>query len=156
MNCLNCNTQTTNPKFCSMSCAATFNNKKSPKRSKVYHACASCGKEKARPRNKYCKDCFSDRFGADITLQEAMDRYSKHHRSSAFVLVRKRSREYLKTLPPEECVCQHCGYSKHVQVCHIRAVKDFPLNTKISVVNHPDNLLILCPNCHWEYDHPEK
>jgi predicted HNH restriction endonuclease len=25
----------------------------------------------------------------------------------------------------------------------------------ISEINKPENLIILCPNCHWEFDHPE-
>jgi len=32
MKCLECNIETENPKFCSKSCSAKFNNKKFPKR----------------------------------------------------------------------------------------------------------------------------
>jgi len=41
MNCLNCNTQTNNPKFCSRSCAATYNNKIHPKRQPI-GVCKEC------------------------------------------------------------------------------------------------------------------
>jgi len=41
MKCLECNIETENPKFCSKSCSAKFNNKKFPKR-KTNKKCASC------------------------------------------------------------------------------------------------------------------
>lgn len=50
-------------------------------------------------------------------------------------------------------VCRNCGYDKHVEICHIRAINTFPDDTPISVVNDLANLVALCPNCHWELDH---
>jgi predicted restriction endonuclease len=49
--------------------------------------------------------------------------------------------------------CSVCGYSRHFEVCHVRSIQDFPENTPMSVVNSVDNLVALCPNCHWEFDH---
>jgi len=37
-------------------------------------------------------------------------------------------------------------------VCHIKAVSDFDENTPIVIINSIDNLMALCPNCHWEFD----
>lgn len=51
----------------------------------------------------------------------------------------------------EKRVCQ-CGYDKHVEVCHIKAIRDFDLKTKIKDINSKENLVLLCPNCHWEFD----
>ena len=48
--------------------------------------------------------------------------------------------------------CSRCPYSKHVEVAHIKAIASFSEDTLLSVVNHPDNLVVLCPNCHWELD----
>ena len=54
-NCLNCG----NPiikkenKFCNSSCAASYNNKKSPKREKKIRICLNCGKEINKYQNKY-------------------------------------------------------------------------------------------------------
>ena len=48
--------------------------------------------------------------------------------------------------------CANCGYDKHVELAHIKAVADFDDDTLLSVVNSPDNVLSLCPNCHWEFD----
>ncbi len=49
-------------------------------------------------------------------------------------------------------VCHNCGYDKHVEICHIRAIGDFPDETPVSVVSGIENLVALCPNCHWEFD----
>jgi hypothetical protein len=49
--------------------------------------------------------------------------------------------------------CSNCGYSKHVELCHIRPVSDFPESAKLSEVNAELNNIVLCRNCHWEFDH---
>lgn len=49
--------------------------------------------------------------------------------------------------------CSNCGYSKHIQLCHIKPIKDFSDDTLLKDVNSPDNIIQLCPNCHWEFDH---
>ena len=48
------------------------------------------------------------------------------------------------------CAC--CGYDKHVELAHIKPVSSFDVNTLISVVNSEENVIQLCPNCHWEFD----
>lgn len=149
MNCLNCNQETPNPKFCSMSCAAKYNNKKYPKRIKIQPICTNCGKPKARKysRTKFCKLC-RPRYGQDMTLREA--KYDKTKNPfSVYALVRGRARTIMSHIK----ACQKCGYHKHVEVAHIKAVATFSDDTLISVVNDPSNLLVLCPNCHWEFDH---
>lgn len=147
MLCVNCNTFTNNPKFCSKSCSATHSNKLSPKRKLGGTCCKTCSIP-IRAGYTYCSECFSTRV-KDMTLSEAI--YYQHHKSSAFALVRSRARTACRHLPQ---VCQTCGYDKHVEICHKKAVKDFPLTTLLSEVNAPENLIILCPNCHWELDHP--
>lgn len=49
--------------------------------------------------------------------------------------------------------CAICGYDLYVEIAHIKAVSDFPGDTLISEINSEDNLIALCPNHHWEYDH---
>ena len=51
------------------------------------------------------------------------------------------------------CCCAKCGYSTHVEIAHIKAVSDFENSTTIAEINSIDNLIALCPNHHWEYDH---
>lgn len=49
-------------------------------------------------------------------------------------------------------VCAKCGYDKHVEVCHVKPISSFDKSTPLGVVNSKENLLLLCPNCHWEHD----
>ena len=52
-------------------------------------------------------------------------------------------------------ICSICGYDKHADVCHVKAVADFDDATKIEQINDMGNLIELCPNHHWEFDHGE-
>ena len=49
-------------------------------------------------------------------------------------------------------VCFTCGYDKFVEVCHIKPVSEFPPSAFVSEINSLDNLILLCRNCHYEYD----
>jgi len=49
--------------------------------------------------------------------------------------------------------CLLCGYSTHVEICHIKNISDFPTNTLVSEINNLSNLVALCRNHHWEFDH---
>jgi hypothetical protein len=141
--CKFCLKETPNPAYCSKSCAAKVNNK-TPKRKKKIWFCVNCNEE-CGCRRKYCNKCLEP---IDLTLKQAM--YEKHHKSSAFALVRSRARNTKKAKDAKSC--EKCGYTKHFEVCHIKPISKFSLDTKLSVINNEKNLLILCPNCHWEYD----
>ena len=52
----------------------------------------------------------------------------------------------------KEYKCAVCGYNKHVEIAHIKAVADFDDSTPITEINDINNLIGLCPNHHWEYD----
>lgn len=45
-------------------------------------------------------------------------------------------------------ICKICGEKRQVDICHIRSIEDFDLSTKISTINGPDNLVVLCPLHH--------
>ena len=140
--CLHCGCDTKNPKFCSRSCSAKVTNL-TPKRTATPRFCKSCGVTVPARRTK-CNSCITP----DMTIQEAM--YTHLHKSSAFALIRTRARSAVKD---RKKVCMCCGYNKHVEVCHIKAVSSYPNDTLLSEVNDPSNLVLLCPNCHWEFDH---
>ena len=53
---------------------------------------------------------------------------------------------------PNNTYCYICGYNKHVDIAHIKAVSDFSDDTLIEVINDPSNLIPLCPNHHYEFD----
>jgi 5-methylcytosine-specific restriction endonuclease McrA len=131
--------------YCSRSCAATMNNKGRNKKTKQ---CKICGEFILSNRQK-CPDCIKNAKPPDYTLKDAI--YEKHHKSSAFALVRSRARTIAKNANLH--TCSRCGYDKHVEIAHIKPISSFSLDSKLSEINHLDNLLPLCPNCHWEFDH---
>jgi len=136
--------------YCSRSCAAIKNNQ-NPHRNtkKKTKKCKLCGTLILSNRQK-CPDCIKRHQPPDYTLQEAI--YEQHHKSSAFALVRSRARTVAKNANLNKC--SKCGYDKHVEIAHIKPISSFSLDTKLSEINHINNLLPLCPNCHWEFDNP--
>lgn len=58
---------------------------------------------------------------------------------------------YKKSNKPNYCVV--CGYDKTYEVAHVKAVSDFDDDTLVSEINDINNLIALCPNHHWEFDH---
>ena len=107
--------------------------------------CPKCNEKMISSGATQCRSCAGFAQGKDITLAEAI--YTTHHRSSAYALIRGRARSVYKDRP-----CESCGYDKHTEVCHITPIASFPDTALISEVNHQDNLIRLCPNCHWEHD----
>lgn len=51
--------------------------------------------------------------------------------------------------------CEHCFIAKRhlIDVCHIKPVKNFLSTAMVYEINNPNNLIGLCKNCHWEFDH---
>lgn len=70
---------------------------------------------------------------------------------SANSTIRKHARETFEKSTLHK-ICKICQYSRHVEICHIKQVKDFLDDDKIVDINSLDNLMALCPNHHWEYD----
>lgn len=152
--CVNCNKETKNPKFCSRSCAAIYNNKHAPtvinNRRKKTKKCRVCS-GLIYSFQTFCKGCRDSAYlitHPDTTLADVI--YRKHHKSSAFSLVRRRARTIAKHQGWK--ACSKCGYDKHIEICHIKSISSFPETALVSEVNALDNLLPLCPNCHWEHD----
>lgn len=146
MLCKNCGKETKNPSFCSRKCSAILNNRLYPKVLSK-RKCKSC-LVSLKSNKTYCNGCSPQKRGG-IILQDVI--YGKHHKSSSFALVRFRARAKIKKLGFKSC--QYCGYNKHIEVAHIKPISDFALDTPIDLINQDDNLLVLCPNCHWEFDH---
>jgi 5-methylcytosine-specific restriction endonuclease McrA len=111
-----------------------------------YDKC-SCGNNKTK-RSTSCQSCANINQQKYETLEDILHYRNKYGQSAAFNIVRGRARNAMKHITQ----CQVCGYSKHVEVCHIKPISEFDNNTLISDINHITNLYILCPNCHWEFD----
>lgn len=146
--CKNCGIETSNIKFCSRSCSASFTNRKKPKR-KPEGSCDLCNKTITTSR-KYCSECHTKKSLSNKTIHEVL--YGgKGHRSNRYGYVRWHAR---KAIADRTKKCEKCGYDNHVEICHIKPIKDFDPCSLLSEVNSPENLLLLCPNCHWEFDNP--
>lgn len=133
--CENCGELTKNPRFCSRSCAGKRPN---PKRRKS-KPCPDCGSPIHIKRTR-CKTCF-------IALKSAGKQYKYQ---STHAKIRGAARQITGTRI-QKCIL--CGYDKFVETCHVRSVSSFKEDDMLSVINDPSNLILLCPNCHWEFDH---
>ncbi len=152
--CRQCNQPTANPSFCCKSCAAIYNNKKYPKRQPIKRFCKHCDielpthKDGKRCRTTVCSDCnrnYTD--WSVVTLADV--------RARAGYQVNTRVRGIARTIyensdRPKQCTV--CNYDKHYEVAHIKSIASFSPDTSVAEVNHLDNLVALCRNCHWELD----
>lgn len=62
--CIECGQKTSNPRFCGRSCAAKYNNRKSPKRSPE-GKCSDCGAAIPTSRT-YCRECLEKREAQEL------------------------------------------------------------------------------------------
>ena len=133
MKCLNCQTETTNPKFCSQSCAATYNNKKFPKRSRPPRYCLNC-KIKLTHGVKYCSNkCQQEYRYHNVSIPKI----------KAGIAIRGARRFLIETYGE---ICSECGQKpkwngKKLKL-HLDHIDGHRTNNKI------ENLRLVCPNCH--------
>lgn len=78
-------------------------------------------------------------------------RYRKNWQSARSTIQKLAKQNYFEHNENPRCII--CGYSKHIEVAHIKAVSDFEDSATVREINSIDNLIGLCPNHHWEYDH---
>lgn len=150
--CKHCRKPISNPKFCSRSCSASYNNIRMPKRERN-KICKECD-TRILSNYTYCSQCWKKKQAhfwysktSKLTYKDVAGKrsYQKHSR------IREWARKtYVKFNLP--LYCANCKYDKHHHVCHIRAIRDFPETATISEINAISNLIALCPNCHWEMD----
>lgn len=44
--------------------------------------------------------------------------------------------------------CKICGETRQVDICHIKPISNFNNETRIDIINAPDNNIVLCPLHH--------
>lgn len=150
-------------KYCSHKCRAVSMNWEVLAKVRI---CKGCKKEFKQPpnsgrTNEYCVECtesglgqkkgYEDRSVKHLTIQQFADRIgrdkkSKQVRAGLAKKCREWNRHLIKT------PCQVCGYSKIVEFCHIKAVKDFSENDTLGTINDESNIFMLCPTHHAELD----
>ena len=120
-----------------------FNKRKSIKKKNT----CECGRPKSITAER-CSICENklrrDRL-LSRTLQEIKD--STANKNNPYHIVRAQARMLLQE-SEREPKCAICGFSEHVEVCHIKPISSFPLDTKVKEVNDLNNLIYLCPNHH--------
>lgn len=139
-----------NNQFCSQSCSTKYNN---ARRARKAYYCKRCGSllgygYKKYSRTNYCSNCNSNTidWGA-ITYGELKSKRKYQENSRIRTLARDKALSLGKLSR-----CSNCGYDKHVDTCHVKAIVDHSDDTLISEINSPENLIGLCKNCHWEFD----
>lgn len=146
--CLKCGSLTSNPKFCSKSCAALFNNKRTDiNRRKPEGSCRKCS-QPVRTRLTYCPGCWTE----ERNLIQPVLIASKNSNSGANPYARGQARK-LYIISGRPLFCALCRYAVHVDICHVKDVRNYPDGTLYSVINSQENLIALCKNHHWEFDH---
>lgn len=150
--------------FCSRSCSATYSNTVSPKRYADDVYCkGNCGKNLGKywvNTRRYCDDCLLlvnnsksivKKNISDRTLSEYLSNYKFRQAANRYSTLRKNAKKILDKTNIEKC-CKNCKYDKHVEVCHKKGITEFSMDSLISEINSLENLIYLCPNCHWEFD----
>jgi 5-methylcytosine-specific restriction endonuclease McrA len=145
--CFTCHKETSNPKFCSRSCAATYNNKEFPKIMAVTrYRCEVCGNKVEKGR-RYCS--LSCRHLDRKIIEGANYQHVKKTRRR----IKDRAVEYLGGK------CKICGYhkcSRSLVFHHINPEeKDFAISTNTNkawdkMKLELDKCILLCANCHGE------
>lgn len=162
MKCLECQTDTSNPKFCSRSCSASYSNKASPKRKATEKFCTRCDRSLGTYANgsqpgswsRICEDCKLRKprnVDWDLESKASLRGMGNSNFGGRLPYLRALSRKaYVNSGQPMNC--KVCGYSLHVDICHVRDVKDFPEEALVRDINALSNLVALCKNHHWEFD----
>lgn len=176
LNCKNCNRKfdkllhlfkRSKNHFCSRSCAAKFNNKgvaHNPPRERICKNCNSIFFTSKTRNLKYhrsiyiCPDCKAKEISFfDFIKGKTLGEYHElpsvkgKHFSWINSHIRALNRSWNKALTKKPC--HNCEYSRHVELCHIKAISTFPKTATVGEINHKLNVVQLCRNCHWEFDH---
>ena len=144
-------------KYCSRKCAAAFNNKFFPKKvAKATINCIDCNNillKKSQKGRRLCNECRIKRSDNYLYKQNPTRKdvvYDQLTRSAAFAYIRWHAKSIV--MKNIEKKCAKCGYSNHVEACHIKPIAAFNDNDRLETINNIENLIYLCPNHHWEHD----
>lgn len=140
--------------YCSRSCSCIKQNEHRWKNHitlKEKFKCIICGKPRNyRNKNDYCLSCITIKYKS-TTLGSLKQKYRKKSNGRWYSSeIRNFAKSWNSNL--ENIPCQKCNYNLHTELCHIIPIGSFDDNTTIGEINDPSNILVLCPNHHWEFD----
>ena len=139
-----CTNKTSTPKgkYCSLSCAATENNRKHKKRQKrnpgVYN-CLYCNKtheNRSNTMNKYCDNVCQQKHRKQIRDRRVVD----DELMGASVGHKRQIINYLKD--NNKWLCHQCGVTEDVAPMEFHHIDGNRYNNRLS------NSMVLCRNCH--------
>lgn len=145
MNCVNCNKETKNARFCSRNCSTSFNNKGKPHgpKRKKFNKCPICGII-TDGRRTYCS-LDHKRMGLLKRLAGARGIFALNE-EEIFTVESRYSRSAVRRFILEKNVkiaaCSHNVWEDKV------LTKDLHHKNNVQTDNRKENLEFLCPNCH--------
>lgn len=150
-------------KFCSKACVSRRNWQEGVLARKEYR-CEGCNVILPRERSKktgelkrrrrFCGQCLLVRKSKGVLFghRTKAELFSiRANWQSARGAIQRHARDMLvRSDQPLACVV--CGYSKYVEVAHVKSVSSFSGESTLDEINSVSNLVALCPNHHWEFD----
>ena len=101
---------------------------------------------------KYCEKCKKEgrnnKYGKHLN-EYTIEEICVRNGSNRYDNIRNHANRLYKNRTHQ---CEKCSYDKHTEICHIKPISSFSKDTKVGVVNGKQNIMFLCPNCHWEHD----
>lgn len=138
--------------YCSRGC---YNKTRIP----VSKECQECGQKytltKEHTSRRWCENCISN-----TNRRKAIDKVTvgeikaKHHGDVKMkaTTIRSDARARNVKILSDKCWNKNCNYQGDTELCHIKSVRMFDASATLCEINSPTNVVILCRNCHWEFD----
>ena len=154
--CVECGSEfqrkTSNQKFCSAKCRTRKHVRNWAKRNAK--SCKCCGTDiKHNSTTDTCRECLR-KNERRVLMEMALGDYLARTRGEGkdrYNGIRALARTWNADLTKEPC--HRCGYDKHSELAHKKAISEYDRTATLAEVNGEDNVIPLCPNCHWELDH---
>lgn len=154
--CINCNKETSNKRYCSLQCSASG-------RISSVNKCKCCNQRlggwyKSREhRTQLCQSCYGKykviEYGNKTKLESILEcsSYASKHK---FSKIRQHAHRIsrIHNLYSDSCQGNNCNYNKHTELCHKIPIGNFDDHILLKEINSIDNIVFLCPCCHWELD----
>lgn len=149
MECLRCQQQTNNPKFCSLSCSASYNNSKAPKRKRQERKCANCDKQFIfHPSEASTAKCCSNQCRLEYAWTQKYDKVMQDRGWKPNVTNNTIRNWFIKF------------YGNNCMLCGVDADnwQGKPITLIVDHINGDcqnqslDNVRIVCPNCDSQLD----
>ena len=126
-------------KFCNHTCSCIHTNSLRGFKPKM---CKLCNNNPTKSRGAvYCVSCVMEPVILNRKKSDSSHRQIREHAR----------RTLINSKIPKKC--HICQYDKHAEACHRKPIEKFSPDTVIRIINDLSNLVWLCPNHHWEYDH---